>query len=64
MTKQKVFTEDDFDWNHDVDMPNRIANTLSPDQALKIKQLRALVKAKVATPEQVAEYTRIMMSYT
>jgi len=53
----------DGNWNNELNMPQCVVDSMTPDEAFRTKQLRSLVKAGYATPDQVTEYTRIMMSY-
>jgi hypothetical protein len=59
MTHQIEFTEDDFNWNHELDVPQRVVDGMSPDEFNHLKRLRALIKSGCATPEEIAEYINI-----
>jgi hypothetical protein len=62
--EQIDFTVDDFNWNHELNLPQRVVDVMSPDEVNNFKRVKALVKAGCATPEEITEYTRIVMSET
>jgi hypothetical protein len=64
MDEQIDFTEDDFNWNHELNMPQRVVDNMSQDEIVNVKRLKTLVKSRCATPEEISEYTRIMLAET
>jgi hypothetical protein len=58
------YTEDDFNWNHELNMPQRVVDNMSTDEIVNVKRLKALVKSRCATPEEISQYTRIMLAET
>jgi len=54
--EQKVFTPDDFNWNHEFDLPQRIVDQMTSEEAKRYKRLQLLVENDLATTEEIAEW--------
>jgi hypothetical protein len=55
-TQQKIFTSDDFNWNHEFDLPQQIVDQMTSEEAKRYKRLQLLVENDLATTEEIAEW--------
>lgn len=50
MDEQIEFTEDDFNWNHELNMPQRVVDDMSAVEVANIKRLKTTIRSGYATP--------------